>query len=110
MQLLPGGGRGDVCVHWGLRAPLSTSSSALSERRCLRAKRIWVVKPHIVRHSRVKQRHRGGGASVTACSPDSCMPRIASADAMSDRPARPTKSKARRSPHQPRSTRPWRIW
>ena len=39
MQLLPGGGRGDVCVHWGLRAPLSTSSSAVSERRCLRARR-----------------------------------------------------------------------
>ena len=39
MQLLPGGGRGDVCVHWGLRAPLSTSSSALSERRALRARR-----------------------------------------------------------------------
>ena len=41
MQLLPGGGREDICVHWGLRAPLSTStgSSALSERRCLRARR-----------------------------------------------------------------------
>ena len=39
MQLLPGGGRGGACVHWGLRAPLSTSSSALSERRCLRARR-----------------------------------------------------------------------
>ena len=39
MQLLPGGGRGGVCVHWGLRAPLSTSSSAPSERRCLRARR-----------------------------------------------------------------------
>ena len=39
MQLLPGGGRGDVCVHCGLRAPLSTSSSAVSERRCLRARR-----------------------------------------------------------------------
>ena len=41
MQLLPGGGRGDVWVHWGLRAPLSTSSgsSTLSERRALRARR-----------------------------------------------------------------------
>ena len=28
------------------------------------------------------RRHRGGGATVTACSPDSCIPRIASADAM----------------------------
>ena len=54
------------------------------------------------------KRHRGG--AVTACSPDTCIPRIASAEAMSDRPARPTKRKARRSPHQPRSTRPWRIW
>ncbi len=39
MQLLPGGGREDICVHWGLRAPLSTSSSALSERRAFRARR-----------------------------------------------------------------------
>ena len=42
MQLLPGGGRGGVCVHWGLRAPLSSSSGSsalLSERRCLRARR-----------------------------------------------------------------------
>ena len=32
---------GRLFVHWGLRSPLSTStgSSALSERRCLRARR-----------------------------------------------------------------------
>ena len=39
MQLLPGGGREDVCVHWGLRAPLSSSSGSSAERRCLRARR-----------------------------------------------------------------------
>ena len=40
MQLLPGGGRGDVCVHWGLRGiSTSSGSSTLSERRCLRARR-----------------------------------------------------------------------
>ena len=40
MQLLPGGGRGDVCVHWGLRGiSTSSGSSTLSARRCLRARR-----------------------------------------------------------------------
>ena len=41
MQLLPGGGREDVCVHWGLRgiSTSSGSSALLSARRCLRARR-----------------------------------------------------------------------
>ena len=41
MQLLPGGGREDVCVHWGLRGiSTSSGSSTLSERRfSLRARR-----------------------------------------------------------------------
>ena len=39
MELLPGGGREDVCVHWGLRAPLSSSSGSSVERRALRARR-----------------------------------------------------------------------
>ena len=86
MQLLPGGGREDVCVHWGLRAPLSSSSGSSVERRAWEGGK---KNPAHERHYLCRRHRGGGGATVTAWSPDSCIPRIASAEAMSDRPARP---------------------